>query len=615
MKAGWSEYRSHSLLREYFLRALSDEQRREAHAAAGRAYADLGRWSQALTHFAAAEDTRSALSIADEHGRDLFYARQGRALLDLVRNAPAELVDEHYRAHYWAAFAAARMFQLGWAANALERVHTIASSRGDARLAQDALRTLAQLLNGWGRFGPAMSVAQRLLASVPEEDRASRATVTLGYLITGMGGTDQFGAAVGVIRHLLPELSVEPRADPASEAYARAVASVTLALAGDHAAARAELNLAQVLILGHDQDDIHTYVPWSQALVEFLAGNPDGAEQAARTAEGLALEFGDLQRVLECRAILASITTWRGDIDEADKAFSQLDELRAGGADYWGAVLTLLSRPHRARLHGDFAGAVAAAEANHALAKNLSGAWFVCSTRLDVAYFRLLGGDTETAREHARSALKEADALAVDLLRYGAHLMIAATSPDEETVEIAEALRIAEERDYRFLMPYSVRLPQLDAVLWRALDTDAGTRAAALLAGTGAASVQALRPLLSDLGEKAAVGAVGVLRNFGAAGRDALGHLAASPSRRVAAAAKDALSELDSANPHRLSPREVEVLGLLAQGLRTKEIAAQLVLTPATVSTHIQRIMSKTGTSSRAELLALALREGPRVPR
>jgi DNA-binding NarL/FixJ family response regulator len=59
----------------------------------------------------------------------------------------------------------------------------------------------------------------------------------------------------------------------------------------------------------------------------------------------------------------------------------------------------------------------------------------------------------------------------------------------------------------------------------------------------------------------------------------------------------------------------VEVLGLLAQGLRTKEIAAQLVLTPATVSTHIQRIMSKTGTSSRAELLALALREGPRVPR
>jgi DNA-binding CsgD family transcriptional regulator len=35
------------------------------------------------------------------------------------------------------------------------------------------------------------------------------------------------------------------------------------------------------------------------------------------------------------------------------------------------------------------------------------------------------------------------------------------------------------------------------------------------------------------------------------------------------------------------------------------------VLTPATVSTHIQRIMNKTRTASRAELVALALREAP----
>jgi DNA-binding NarL/FixJ family response regulator len=228
-----------------------------------------------------------------------------------------------------------------------------------------------------------------------------------------------------------------------------------------------------------------------------------------------------------------------------------------------------------------------------------------------VAYFRLLAGDAATAQEQASTALKEADALGADLLRYGAHLMIAATSPEQEAVEMAEALRIAEERDYRFLMPYSVRLLQLDAALWRALGTDAGARAAALLTGTGVESVQALRPLLADFGEKAAVGAVGVLLGFGSAGRDALERLAASPGRRVAAAANDAIAALDSANPHKLSAREMEVLRLLAHGLRTKEIAERLVLTPATVSTHIQRIMNKTGTSSRAELLALALRETP----
>ena len=88
-----------------------------------------------------------------------------------------------------------------------------------------------------------------------------------------------------------------------------------------------------------------------------------------------------------------------------------------------------------------------------------------------------------------------------------------------------------------------------------------------------------------------------------------LGTLAASPSRRVAGAAKDALAALEAANPHGLSSREAEVLQLLAQGLRTKDIAEQLVLTPATVSTHIQRIMNKTRTASRAELLALAIND------
>ena len=73
--------------------------------------------------------------------------------------------------------------------------------------------------------------------------------------------------------------------------------------------------------------------------------------------------------------------------------------------------------------------------------------------------------------------------------------------------------------------------------------------------------------------------------------------------------AREALTAIDAANPHRLSGREREVLDLLCRGLRTKDIAERLVLTPATISTHIQRIMSKTGTLSRAELLALAARE------
>lgn len=613
MKAGWSAYRCHSLLRDYFLSTLSDQQLREAHSDAGRAFAEVADWPQALSHFVAAGDASSALTLADEHGRELFYTGYGRALLDLVKAAPAEILRDHYRAEYWAAFAASRMFELDWATHALEHVDAVAMSRGDDTTAHDALRALAYVLNGWGRYAPANEVAQRLLDAVPAQEAASRAAVTLGYLVTSMGGTNQFREAVELTRQLLPDLSLEPRADALSEGYARAVAAVTLAFEGDFASARAELNQSQLLVSGLEYDVVTTFIPWSRALVEFQAGNPDGADDAARTAEEMALRFGDLQRVLECRAIRAATATLRGNVLEADRGFAQLDELRGGGPDFWGTILTLLSRPHRARLHGDLAAARAAAEMNHALAVGLSGAWFICSTRLDVANFRLLTGDAEAAREPARSALSEAMALSADLLLYGAHLMVAATNPQDESQAMAEAVRIANDRDYRFLMPYGVRLPQLDAALWRALDTDAGVRAAVLLESAGPAAIAALRPLIPDLSEAAATRVVAVLRAFGAEGRDALGRLAAASNRRVSIAAKEALVALDAANPHRLSRRELEVLQFLARGLRTKEIAEQLVLTPATVSTHIQRIMSKTRTSSRAELVALAVREVPLV--
>jgi DNA-binding NarL/FixJ family response regulator len=59
----------------------------------------------------------------------------------------------------------------------------------------------------------------------------------------------------------------------------------------------------------------------------------------------------------------------------------------------------------------------------------------------------------------------------------------------------------------------------------------------------------------------------------------------------------------------RLTPRELEVLHLLADGLPQKEIATQLVLSPKTVGTHIERILDKLGAHSRAEAVAVAFRE------
>jgi DNA-binding NarL/FixJ family response regulator len=59
-----------------------------------------------------------------------------------------------------------------------------------------------------------------------------------------------------------------------------------------------------------------------------------------------------------------------------------------------------------------------------------------------------------------------------------------------------------------------------------------------------------------------------------------------------------------------LTPREREVLQLLAEGKSTREIAAALVVTIKTVETHRARIMKKVGTSSVAQLTRYALAEG-----
>ncbi len=59
----------------------------------------------------------------------------------------------------------------------------------------------------------------------------------------------------------------------------------------------------------------------------------------------------------------------------------------------------------------------------------------------------------------------------------------------------------------------------------------------------------------------------------------------------------------------RLTPRELEVLRLLAEGHDQDDIAEQLVISPKTVSTHIQRILGKLEVRSRAQAVALALHE------
>ena len=62
-----------------------------------------------------------------------------------------------------------------------------------------------------------------------------------------------------------------------------------------------------------------------------------------------------------------------------------------------------------------------------------------------------------------------------------------------------------------------------------------------------------------------------------------------------------------------LTPAERRVLHVLQRGLSNRGIAAELVLSPRTVESHISNLLAKTGCDNRSQLLLWALRSEPIV--
>jgi HD-GYP domain-containing protein (c-di-GMP phosphodiesterase class II) len=62
--------------------------------------------------------------------------------------------------------------------------------------------------------------------------------------------------------------------------------------------------------------------------------------------------------------------------------------------------------------------------------------------------------------------------------------------------------------------------------------------------------------------------------------------------------------------PAGLTPREIEVLALIARGASTRQVAQRLAITPKTAETHIERIYAKTGASTRSTATLFAMQHG-----
>jgi DNA-binding NarL/FixJ family response regulator len=142
--------------------------------------------------------------------------------------------------------------------------------------------------------------------------------------------------------------------------------------------------------------------------------------------------------------------------------------------------------------------------------------------------------------------------------------------------------------------------------------------------------IEATKAIRRDLPESEVIALTSVLEDekvFGAIRAGAIGYLlkdteAEELARAIKAAAAGQVQLSPQAamrlmqqvsppqNPDELTPREMEVLQLLARGLANKEIARELSIGEKTVKTHVSNILSKLGVLSRTQAALHAVRLG-----
>ena len=328
----------------------------------------------------------------------------------------------------------------------------------------------------------------------------------------------------------------------------------------------------------HDVYALRRAQEWTSALTQWCAAQPDMVAFTGRClihrAELLQLH-GDWGAALEearraalrceqsmnpgaaaeARYRAGELHRLRGEFDAADEAYREAS--LEGAQVQPGLALLRLAQGRRD---------VAAASLGRALGE----------TADPLARLRLLPAQVEVSLaagqpDQARDACRELDRIAavfdspvVRALVAGAHGAVALAQDDASAGLVA--LRQAESVWREHEAPYeAARVRVLIARACRALGDDE----------SAAFELDAARAALAELGAAPEVDAIDALREPPAA-------------------------------PHGLSPRELQVLRLVAAGATNKAIAAELVLSERTVDRHVSNILTKLRVPSRAAATAYA---------
>jgi predicted ATPase/DNA-binding CsgD family transcriptional regulator len=324
----------------------------------------------------------------------------------------------------------------------------------------------------------------------------------------------------------------------------------------------------------------------------FLQG--DFATARRLSGEGLALqrELGDKRGLATALTRLGATDGHLGDHESAHALLAEGLELSRELGDLYGISTSLNILGELARLRGDFAGARPYYEESLRVKREMGGKMGVAVALHNLARVAHHQGSEEEARELFAESLGLFHEL-------GSKLDVAMCMAGLGGVAAAKG---KAERAARLLGAAGALLGKVGAIVWLADRADY------------AQDIELARGLLDEQRFHAAWG-TGQTMSDEEAVRYALGG-EEEPARDGAAVrvpvspgGREPGSEEESTPPP-LTPRELDVLRLVADGLTNAQVAERLVLSPNTVSIHLYSIYNKLGVKSRTAATRYAMAQG-----
>ena len=351
-----------------------------------------------------------------------------------------------------------------------------------------------------------------------------------------------------------------------------------------------------------------------------MASGSERAEELATAGLELCWAAGEQFWVAAALNLLTEIALHAGRPEEAAKRAQEALEVARSASDRWNEGYALGTMAAVAASRGSLREAQLLGEESLAITRAIEQFWGSARTLLGLGDLARLRGEYGTARDYyleALAILREVDARP-EIARCLAGLgRIAIEQWDLVSARhhLTESLRLSYASGSRIGMARSLEVlarlavmegrPEISVQLAGAVTS---LRRQAHLPPVPGARTQRFLDAAAGLGEHevARLWAEGAAMTAADAVRFALSGQADLPPAPAAvpAAATDAVSTSTPASA--LTAREREVVALLAAGLSNRDIARELVISPATAARHVANILAKLGFSSRSQVAVWA---------